>query len=112
MIEATLLLSDFHLNSKGTLHGSVTATIFDWIGGLCICSLAEEPAKAKRGVSLDIHVSYVGVAKKGQQLVIQGTADKVGRTIAFIRIEIRVRDVGDEGKGKLVATGSHNKFVG
>jgi acyl-coenzyme A thioesterase 13 len=111
-VRAVLPLTATQVNSKGTLHGSVTATIVDWIGGLCVASASADPASAKRGVSVDIHVSYIGGAKAGHELLIEGKADKVGRTLAFISVELRVREQGASDQGKLVAKGSHTKFVG
>jgi acyl-coenzyme A thioesterase 13 len=112
VVRAVLPLTATQVNSKGTLHGSVTATIVDWIGGLCVASASADPASAKRGVSVDIHVSYIGGAKAGHELLIEGKADKVGRTLAFISVELRVREQGASDQGKLVAKGSHTKFVG
>lgn len=112
VVRAELPLTGTQVNSKGTLHGSVTATIVDWVGGLCVASASADPAAAKRGVSVDIHVSYIGGARAGQHLLIEGRADKVGRTLAFISVELRVRDAGASDAGKLVAKGSHTKFVG
>jgi acyl-coenzyme A thioesterase 13 len=111
-IHATLPLSAPHINSKSILHGSVTATIIDWIGGLCVASASSNPLSANRGVSVDIHVSYTGGARLGEELLIVGSLDKLGKRMAFVRVEIRARKLGSEDEGGVVATGSHTKFVG
>ncbi|CEH13512.1 HGG motif-containing thioesterase [Ceraceosorus bombacis] len=110
-VTALLPLTDRHSNSKAILHGSVTATLVDWIGGLVIAAASSSPLQAKRGVSLDIHISYIGAAKAGQDLRIEGRADKVGRSIAFIAVRLTAYDKGTNANGRLVATATHNKFI-
>ena len=100
-VTATLLLEPKHMNSKGSLHGTVSACIVDCFGGLAVASTGRE----KTGVSTDIHVSYVGGAKVGDVLGIEGRVSKVGGTMAFTNVEIK-----KEGGG-IVAVGSHTKYV-
>lgn len=59
----------------------------------------------KTGVSTDIHTSFVGGAKEGEVLEIEGRVSRVGGTMAYTSVEIR--KVG----GEVVATGLHTKFV-
>ncbi|RMD43355.1 hypothetical protein DV735_g1752, partial [Chaetothyriales sp. CBS 134920] len=93
-----------HLNSKGTLHGSVSATIVDWAGGMAIASTGLE----RTGLSTDIHVSYVSTAKAGDVLTIEGHVSKVGRNMAFTTVTISK----GKGDGKtVVAHGTHTKYV-
>lgn len=102
------------MNSHNILHGSTSATIVDWIGGIVIASTSPDRF-AKRGVSVDIHVSYVGAAKEGDLLLIKGTSNKVGRNLAFIDVQILGRKPGakeDGSEDRVVATGSHTKFIG
>ncbi len=102
-----LPLQQIHLNSKGGLHGSVSATLVDFIGGLAIaCS----DQRFNTGVSTDMHISFVGSARAGDVLEIEGRAEKVGGTLAFTRATIRKESKGG-GEGDMVAIGSHTKFV-
>ena len=101
-----LLLTPAHLNSSGGLHGSVTATIVDWAGGLAI---AAWDCRNKTGVSVDINVSYVNSAREGDEIEIEGLAEKVGGSLAFTTVKIFKVEEGK--RGKLVATGRHTKFV-
>lgn len=95
-------------NNKNILHGSVSATIIDWIGGLVIASTGNE----NRGVSVDIHVTYSGSAEEGDLLIIEGKSRKIGGNLIFISVEIRARKAGDEGsEEKIVVTGSHTKYI-
>ena len=104
-IRAQLLVGPNHINSKGSLHGSVSATIVDWAGGLAIATYGLE----KTGLSTDIHITYVSTAKEGDILGIEGKVSKLGRTLAFTTINIS--KPGKDGKESIVATGTHTKYV-
>ena len=101
-----LLLSTTHMNSGGGLHGSVSATIIDWMGGMAISS---QTLKDSTGVSVDIHASYLSSVKDGDEIEIEGQADKVGASLAFTKVNI-FRVEGGE-RGRIVVTGTHTKFV-
>ena len=101
-VRARLLVTTIHLNSKGTLHGTVSACLTDWAGGLAIASTGLE----KTGVSTDIHTTFVSTAKEGDLLQIDGRASRVGGTLAYTTVEIR-----KFGSGDIVSTGSHTKYV-
>jgi acyl-coenzyme A thioesterase 13 len=92
------------INSKGGLHGSVSATIVDWAGGMAIASTGLE----KTGLSTDIHVSYVSTAKLGDVLTIEGTASKVGRNMGFTTVTI---SKGQGEQSSIVAHGTHTKYI-
>ncbi|GAM85649.1 hypothetical protein ANO11243_036560 [Dothideomycetidae sp. 11243] len=95
-----------HMNSKGGIHGSVSATIVDWAGGLAIASY---DLRERTGASVDIHVTYQSSVKAGDEVEIEGIADKVGSNLAFTKVNIF--KVEDGKRGRPVATGSHTKFV-
>ncbi|KAK3657501.1 hypothetical protein LTR56_002275 [Elasticomyces elasticus] len=103
---ARLPLSQNHMNSMGSLHGSVTATIVDWAGGMAISTY---DFRSGSGVSVDIHVTYQSGAKVGEEIEIEGIAEKIGGSLAFTKINIY--KVEDGKRGKVVATGTHTKFV-
>lgn len=106
-ITVRLPLEPVHLNSRQSLHGSVSATIVDWAGGMAIASTGLN----KTGVSTDIHVSYVSAAREGDTVEIEAWVTRVGRSLAYTMVEIR--KVGDDGgsKGPVVCTGSHTKYL-
>ncbi|KAF2147545.1 uncharacterized protein K452DRAFT_217750 [Aplosporella prunicola CBS 121167] len=106
LVRARLPLTQNHVNSKGGLHGSVSATLVDWVGGLAISSW---DLREKNGVSTDIHVTYVSSAKEGDVIEVEGRANKVGGTLAFTSVVIS--KVVDGAAGPVVATGNHTKFV-
>jgi len=90
------------------MHGSVSATIIDWIGGIVVAATGGK----NRGVSVDIHVTYTSAAREGDILIIEGRSRKVGRNLAFIGVEIRAKQAGSDGEEKLIVSGSHTKYVG
>ncbi|KAK4694335.1 acyl-coenzyme A thioesterase 13, partial [Lecanoromycetidae sp. Uapishka_2] len=104
-VQAQLEIKPVHLNSKGTLHGTVSACLVDWAGGLAIASTGLE----KTGASTDMHTSFVSTAKEGDVLWINAKASKVGGTLAFTNVEIG--KAGMDGDKNIVSTGSHTKYV-
>jgi acyl-coenzyme A thioesterase 13 len=103
---ARLPLSKNHMNSGGSLHGAVSAAIVDWTGGMAISTF---DLRDKSGVSVDIHVTYQSGAKLGEEVEIEGIADRVGGSLAFTKISIY--KVEDGRRGRIVASGTHTKFV-
>jgi acyl-coenzyme A thioesterase 13 len=106
LVRARLPLSKCHINAHGGIHGSVSATIVDWVGGMAIAAWDN---RTKTGVSTDIHISYVSSAKDGDTIEIEGVADKVGGSLAYTRATIY--KVVDDKPGPVVAMGTHTKFV-
>ncbi|RYO76483.1 hypothetical protein DL766_009055 [Monosporascus sp. MC13-8B] len=106
VVRARLALTRNHVNSRGGIHGSVSATIVDWAGGMAI---ATWDLREKTGVSVDIHVRYLSSAGLGDEVEIEGTAEKVGSSVAFTRVVIS--KVVDGVAGPVVASGTHTKYV-
>lgn len=105
-VKARLKLTKNHMNSGGGIHGSVSATIVDWAGGMAI---ATWDLRERTGVSVDIHVRYLSSAKEGDEIEIESTAEKVGGSIGFTKIVIS--KVVDGEAGPIVASGTHTKYV-
>jgi len=107
LFTARLVLEERHLNSAGGLHGSVSATIVDWAGGLAIAAWDQRPAT---GVSVDINVSYLSTARLGDEIEIEGRVERVGANLAFT--EVRTWKIDADGaRGARVSSGRHTKFV-
>lgn len=104
-MQARLKLTAEHVNSRGTIHGAVSAAIIDWAGGMSIATHGYE----RTGASVDIHITYLSTATVGDTLDISAAADRVGKTMAFTTVKI-ARVVDDE-VGPLVSKGSHTKFL-
>lgn len=103
-IRATLPVQALHVNSKGSLHGTLSACVVDWVAGMAIASTGQTAT----GVSTDLSVSYLATAKLGDILEIEGQVSKLGKTLAFTSITISKRT--HEGTVKIVQ-GSHTKFI-
>ena len=104
-VVSRLTLGSNHVNSRGTIHGAVSASLVDWAGGLAIASHGSE----KSGASVDIHISYIGTANVGDTIEIEGLANKVGRSLAFTTV--RIYKILDDKPGPMVATASHTKYI-
>ena len=74
----------------------------DWAGGMALASMG----MPSTGVSVDIHVSYMGTATEGDNIFIGGKVTGSGRTLSFTEIKI----TKDGLDGKLVASGTHTKY--
>ena len=107
LVTAQLAVEAQHVNSKAGLHGSVSATIVDWAGGMAIASHGLEHT----GLSVDLHVTYVSTAREGDVLTIEGRTNKVGRNLGFTSVVIW-KGVEGVGRGReVVATGTHTKYI-
>jgi len=107
-VKARLTLTRNHINSGGGIHGAVSAAIVDWAGGMAI---ATWDLRAKTGVSVDIHIRYLSSAREGDEVEIEGTAEKVGGSLAFTRVVISKVVDGGAVVGPVIASGTHTKFV-
>lgn len=105
LVTARLQLTKNHINSKGGLHGSVSATLVDWVGGYAIASW---DCRERMGVSVDIHVTYISSAGEGDWIEVEGRANKVGKSLAFTTA--RISKVVDGQAGPVIATASHTKY--
>lgn len=105
-VTTRLVLEKAHLNSKGGLHGAVSATIIDFTTGLAIASWDQ---RESTGASVDMHISYLSTAKAGDTVEIVSTADRVGGSLAFVTI--RISKVNADGNTTLVTLGQHTKYV-
>ncbi|KAH6606950.1 acyl-coenzyme a thioesterase 13 [Trichoderma cornu-damae] len=109
-VTSRLALTPTHLNSKGGLHGAVSAAIIDFTTGLAIASW---DLREKTGASVDMHISYLSsAAGAGDVVEIVATAEKVGGSMAFVTILIqKIEAVDGEEKRTIVTKGHHTKFV-
>lgn len=105
-VTTQMVLNGNHVNSRGGLHGAVSATIIDFVTGLAIASW---DLRETTGASVDMHISYLSTAKVGDTVEIVSTADKVGGSMAFSTI--RISKVGKDGSLTPVTAGQHTKYV-
>lgn len=105
-VVARLPLTDSHMNASKSLHGAVSAAIVDWAGGMAI---ATHDLRASSGPSIDIHVTYQSGAKVGDEIEIEGIAERVGGALGFTKVTIY--KVEDGERSTIVSTGTHTKYV-
>ncbi|OAA50390.1 thioesterase family protein [Metarhizium rileyi] len=101
-----LKLSATHLNSKGSLHGAVSATLVDFVTGLAICS---HDLRERTGASVDMHLSFLSTAKAGDTVLIHSTAERVGGSLAFV--SVRINKLDEDGDEVPVTLARHSKYV-
>jgi uncharacterized protein (TIGR00369 family) len=103
-----LLLAAHHMNSSGSLHGAVSATIVDWMGGMAVASAT---LGNKTGVSVDIHVTYQSGVRAGEEIEIEGIAERVGGSLAFTRVNIFKVNSEEGARGTMIVSGTHTKYI-
>ncbi|KAK6180197.1 hypothetical protein SNE40_012390 [Patella caerulea] len=98
-----LAVKEHVLNSFGTMHGGMAATLVDAVSTWAVMTVGE----SRPGVSVDLSVSYMKPALLNETLIIDATTLKIGKTLAFLSVDIRNKETN-----KLIAQGKHTKFVG
>jgi len=84
-----LVVGPPHTNSRGFLHGGLTAALADNAMGLSCGVVARADGIAATGlVTVSLTVDYVGRAELGQWLAFDTTFVRVGRTLSFAEAEI------------------------
>lgn len=99
-------VNDTTANPQGMLHGGIVTLMHDVAVFLAVATLL--PAD-KYAVTCETHVSILRPANRGETIVVRGTVDRLGRTLAFMRSETFACDA--TGKERLIATGSLTKAV-
>ncbi|KAJ5128521.1 esterase [Penicillium atrosanguineum] len=91
-----------HTNRLNILHGGTIASMVDLGGSLAVASRG----LFATGVSTDLNVTYLNSGGKiGDKILAEVTCDKFGKTLAYTNIKFM------NGKGDIVARGSHTKYV-
>lgn len=124
---AEFVVNKENLNQGGGLHGGFTATIVDDFTTYALIT-----KDCKPGVTVDLHVrlekiihrpltlvfftsligilnlycSYLKGAREGDTVVIDATAVKTGKTLAYLECELRNKDTG-----QILAKGSQTKYI-
>ncbi|EGG12678.1 uncharacterized protein MELLADRAFT_58511 [Melampsora larici-populina 98AG31] len=103
LIHARLPITNHNLNRLGSVHGGLISSIIDTCGSLSLSA----KGLWMTGVSTDIHVSYLRPAgKEGSSIDIEAKVESMGKTLAYTSVFLR-----DPVTGKLLARGSHTKFI-
>ncbi|KRT81508.1 hypothetical protein AMK59_5515 [Oryctes borbonicus] len=102
-IKAELKVANEHVNILGGLHGGYTATLVDVISSL---GLLSHEKGLKPSVSVNMNINYLSGAKEGDTVEIFANTLKVGKSLAFLQVELK-----NKATGVLLAKGSHTKFL-
>lgn len=100
---AELKVEEEHCNLLGSLHGGVSATIVDSVSTY---ALASHKFGAMPHVSVNINMEYLKAAKLGEEIQIIADTVKVGKTLAFLAVEIK-----EKNSGTLLVKGTHTKYL-
>ncbi|XP_059476515.1 acyl-coenzyme A thioesterase 13-like [Neocloeon triangulifer] len=100
---AEMMVEKQHTNRGNTLHGGMTDALVDGVSTLALMS----HEKGTPGISIGIQVQYLGAAKVGDKLVIDAETKKMGKSLAFMDVQIT-----NTSTGSLIALGSHTMLVG
>ena len=89
VVDDTLVLKvePQHLNAGGIVHGGLTATMLDHVGGMAV-----KPSKDNRWVTINLNVNYLGMGKLGDTLTATANPIRLGASVAVINCELRNQD--------------------
>lgn len=92
-----LTVSAEHLNSSGSLHGGIAATMIDHAGGIAGC-LCKKSGTVRKAVTLSLTTSFLAPVSSGK-IVATSRKRPGGR-----RIFVATTEITDEA-GRLIAVG-------
>ena len=85
-----ITVEERHTNPHGVMHGGVITTLMDEAVGGVIASVRgmDEMWKAPHA-SVDMNVSFLSNARAGDEITVDATVLKLGRSVAFGEAEAR-----------------------
>lgn len=91
-VRFSLELRPHHTNPHGVMHGGVVTTLMDEAAASVIASLrGREAVAAAPHTPVAMSVSFLSAARSGQEVVVEGRALRLGRSVAFAEAEVRRR---------------------
>jgi acyl-coenzyme A thioesterase 13 len=97
----SLVVEEKHTNPNGVMHGGVLTTLMDETLGAVIATIRGMDVMQRAPHStVEMNVSFLSSARPGDEIVVEGRALKVGRSVAFGEAEARRR-----GSDDLIAKG-------
>ena len=100
-VRMSLVVEEKHTNPNGVMHGGVLTTLMDEALGAVIATIrGMEVMRAAPHATVEMNVSFLAGARAGDDIVVEGRALKVGRSVAFGEAEARRR-----GSDDLIANG-------
>lgn len=104
--ELRFAVNDFCTNPIGTLHGGILYALMDVA---CFFAASTLLKPDQHVVTVETHSSVLRAAQQGEHVIIRAHTDRLGRTLAAIRVEAHAVD--QSGQERLIATGSVTKSV-
>ena len=96
----SLVLEGKHTNPNGVVHGGVLTTLMDEACGWAVLTVRGiEAMIAAPHATVDMNVSFLSGARPGDEIVVEGRALRVGRSVAFAEAEVY------RGRERLIAKG-------
>ena len=90
-----------HTNPNGVMHGGVVTTLLDEALAIAVAATrGVEAVRAQPHTAIEMNASFLAAAREGDELVVEGTLLKAGRTVFFGEAEARKR-----GDSKLISKG-------
>ncbi|MDP9180369.1 MAG: PaaI family thioesterase [Chloroflexota bacterium] len=106
-VRMSLVVEEKHTNPNGVMHGGVLTTLMDETLGAVVASVrGMDVMRAAPHATVEMNVSFLAGARAGDDIVVEGRALKVGRSVAFGEAEARRR-----GSDDLVAKGRFTYVV-
>jgi acyl-coenzyme A thioesterase 13 len=111
-VRMSLVVEEKHTNPNGVMHGGVLTTLMDETLGAVIASVrGMDVMRAAPHATVEMNVSFLTGARPGEEIVVEGRALKVGRSVAFGEAEARRRDSDEliaKGRFTYVIAGPRN----
>ncbi|MBZ2190362.1 PaaI family thioesterase [Alcanivorax sp. JB21] len=101
----TFQINDFCASPQGTLHGGILYALMDVS---CFFAVATLLPADQHAVSVDVGTTLLRAGQRGDTVYLRAHVDRLGRTLAAMRVEASVIVNGEE---KLLATGHVNKAL-
>lgn len=97
----SLKLEQKHTNPNGVMHGGVVTTLLDETLAIAVAhARGLDAVRAQPHAAIEMNASFLSAAREGDELVVEGTLLKAGRTVFFGEAVVRKR-----GEDKLVSKG-------
>lgn len=105
-VRLSIRLEPHHTNPHGVMHGGVVTTMMDSALGAALGALRGEEARRRPHATIEMNASFLGSARPGDRIAVEGRVLRLGRTVAFGEAEAR------RGDGALVAVARFAFAVG
>jgi uncharacterized protein (TIGR00369 family) len=111
-VRMSLVVEEKHTNPNGVMHGGVLTTLMDETLGAVVASVrGMDVMRAAPHATVEMNVSFLAGARPGDEIIVEGRALKVGRSVAFGEAEARRRGSDDliaKGRFTYVIAGPRN----